>query len=132
MDAVFLFDIGAVIVFATIFGAVASFFRQPMIPAYIIAGAVIGPYGLGIITNQELITTLSELGIAFLLFIIGMELNFSRLKDVSTIATAGTVIQVIISFAAGFSAARFLLGFGSLESVYAGLVIAFSSTMVVI
>ncbi|MCK5233511.1 MAG: cation:proton antiporter [Candidatus Aenigmarchaeota archaeon] len=132
MDAVFLFDIGAVIVFATIFGAIASFFRQPMIPAYIIAGAVIGPFGLGIITNQELITTLSELGIAFLLFIIGMELNFSRLKDVSTIATAGTVIQVALSFAAGFSAARFLLGFGSLEAVYVGLVIAFSSTMVVI
>src|SRR3989344_5313497 len=124
------FDIGLVIIVATLFAFIARFFKQPLIPAYILTGLIIGPF-LGLITNTEIITTLSEIGIAFLLFIVGLEIDFRKLANVGAISTIGGLIQVLLVFTISFIIALFL-GFVQIEAVYLALVIAFSSTMIVI
>ncbi|MEA3430592.1 MAG: cation:proton antiporter [Nanoarchaeota archaeon] len=129
-DANIFIQIGYVIIIATLGGYIAKLFKQPLIPAYILVGLIIGPI-LGIITNSLIIASLSEIGIAFLLFIVGLEINLDRLKHVAGVATVGGVIQVALMFTAGFLIAL-CLGFLQIEAAYIGLIIAFSSTMVVV
>lgn len=124
------FEIGAVMIIATVFAYFAKLLRQPLIPAYILTGVVLGPV-LGWITNTDIITTLSEIGIAFLLFIVGLEIDFRKLKSVGLVASLGGVIQVVFTFAVAFIVSL-LLGFFVIESAYIALIIAFSSTMVVV
>ncbi len=126
-----IFDISLVIIFATLFAYLARLVKQPLIPAYIVAGMVIGPLGLGLINDQGLIRALSEIGIAFLLFIVGLEVNFKKLKSVSSVSIFGGLVQVVATFVLGFAVAL-ALGFNQITSIYAGLVVAFSSTMIVI
>ena len=123
-------DIGLVIIVATIGGFIARYFKQPLISAYIIMGVIIGPI-LGIITDLSVLDVLSEIGIAFLLFIVGIELDLKRLKKVGAVASLGAIIQMALSFVLGY-AAFLMMGFSVLTAVYAGVAVMFSSTMVVI
>ncbi len=125
-----LVDMGIVIIVATIGGLLAKLFRQPLIPAYIIMGVILGPL-LGLIKDASNMMMLSEIGVAFLLFIVGLELDLHKLKDVGDVATIGGAIQAILMFGIGYGAAL-LLGFSQLPALYFGLVMSFSSTMVVI
>lgn len=124
------FQIGVMFIIATVGAYLAKLIKQPMIPAYIIAGVIIGPV-MGVITNSTIIKTLSEIGIAFLLFIVGLELNLKKLKDTGPVATLGGLIEVLVVTSAGFIAAV-LLGYTNKEAIYMGLILAFSSTMVVV
>ena len=124
-------DIGIIIIIATLLAYLARLLRQPLIPAYILAGLFIGPFGLGLIKDIEFVKTISEIGIAFLLFVVGLELDIKKLKNIGAIATFGTLIQVGFLTFVGYSIG-ITLGFTPLNSVYIGLLIAFSSTMVVI
>ena len=125
-----LLDMSIVIVIATIFAYFAKLFKQPMVPAYILAGVIIGPL-LGLITDKTSIAFMSEFGIALMLFIVGMEMNMDRLKNVFRVATLGGTIRSMIFFTSGFVIAM-LLGFIRLEAIYIGVFLAFSSTMVVV
>ncbi len=126
------FDIGLIIIVATVLGYIARFLRQPLVPAYIFAGALIGPLGLGLINDVEVIKTLSEIGIAFLLFVVGMELELKKLKNVGLIATFGGLINSTVLATLGFMLAYGLGVLSKTESFYIALVVAFSSTMLVI
>jgi Kef-type K+ transport system membrane component KefB len=117
-------------IIATLFAFIAKGMKQPLIPAYILTGIIIGPI-FGLITNTDVIATISEIGIAFLLFIAGLEINVKRLKDVGLVSSIGGLIQMLSVFTAAFILAV-LLGFVYREAVYLGLIIAFSSTMVVV
>lgn len=129
MDHIFL-DIGLMLIVATIFAFILRYLKQPLIPGYILAGILLGPV-LGVVTDLTVIKTLSEIGIAFLLFIVGLELDIKKLKDIGGIATFGAVAQVGVLFLFGLGIGV-LLGFPVVTSVYLGLILAFSSTMVVI
>jgi len=126
-----LFDIGIILIISTFFAYILKIIKQPLIPAYVLAGILIGPYFLRLITNVSEITILAELGIAFLLFMVGLEIDLKKLKDVGFISLIGGSVEVIILFSIGFFVA-FIFGFVPLEAVYLGLVLAFSSTMVVV
>lgn len=130
-----LVDIGVIIVVATFLGFIARVFRQPLILAYVLAGIVVGPFGLKWITETAIIDTLAELGIAFLLFMVGLELDIKRLKDVGKVSVGCGLGQIIITFIFGYIIAVYL-GFTSPDYPLAPFYIAFaltiSSTMVVI
>ena len=146
MDFVFL-SIGLMIIIATISAFFASKFKQPLIPFYILAGLLLEPMLKFLLSNNwfslifkipadftlshAFINSLSEIGIAFLLFMVGIEIDLKKLKDVEKLTTFGSLIQVIILFALGFAAAT-LMFFTRIEAVYVGLIVAFSSTMVVV
>lgn len=124
------FDIGFIVIISTLFAYLARLLKQPLIPAYVIAGIVLGPY-LGLVANVDVVKNLSEIGIAFLLFIIGLEIDIRKLRDIGLVASLGGVIQVIAVFALAFAASSFI-GFDSVESVYLGIIVALSSTMIVV
>lgn len=125
-----LFDIAIMLIAATAFALIAKAIKQPLIPAYIITGLLIGPI-LGIIHVNEEIQLLSELGVAFLLFIVGLEISFKKIKDVGFASFAATLPQIFLIFLVGlFIASKFFLS--STEAIYLGFILAFSSTMVVV
>ena len=126
-----LIEIGIIIILATIVAFVIKLIRQPLIPAYIIAGILIGPVGFGLIQDPTLVKILSELGIAFLLFVVGLEISFKKLKYVGLPATLIGLFEVLIIYLITFFIA-INTGFTVFESMIMGLVLAFSSTMVVI
>jgi len=126
-----LTDIGFLIILATFFAFIAKLFRQPLIPAYIIAGIVLGPLVMGVIKDELFIRHIAELGIAFLLFVVGLEINLKKLKYVGSAAIFGGLIQVTVIYLIGYYSTLFL-GFMPFEAVILGLVVAFSSTMIVI
>lgn len=88
-------DIAIIVVAALIGGFVAQRFGQPLILGYILAGVVVGPHTGGItISNIHDIELLAEIGVALLLFALGLEFNLNRLGKVRAIALAGTTIQI--------------------------------------
>jgi len=125
-----LFDIGLIIIIATMLSYVARLFKQPLLLAYVIAGVIIGPFGLAIIPNSADISLLAELGVAFLLFMVGLEIDFSKLKHVGKAVIGGGILQIVITFVVGYALAA-LLGMDHILGIYIGLLVAFSSTMIV-
>ncbi len=124
-------DIGILMVAASVFAHIARIFRQPLILGYLFTGILIGPFGYGLIAEKEVIRTLSEFGIAFLLFIVGLELDLTKLRDLGFGPFAAAVGKSLALFGFGFLIAAFF-GFSTTAAVYLGLVCAFSSTMIVI
>ncbi len=129
MENIFL-DIAIITVVATLGGYIARVLKQPLIPLYILAGILIGPI-FGLITGADIITTLSEFGIAFLLFIVGLEIDIKRLREITNIAVVGGILQTLIFGLIAFIIAG-ALGFSVIESIYLSLIVAFSSTMIVL
>ncbi|MFH1505793.1 MAG: cation:proton antiporter [archaeon] len=129
MDNIF-FDIGIMIVAAALLGYLAKLGKQPMIPAYIFAGIIVGPI-MGWVTDIGTIKLLAEIGIAFLLFGVGLELELKKLKDIGAVGTVGALIHMGVLFLIGFAIAIWQ-DMIPLWGVYIGILLMFSSTMVVI
>ncbi|MCD6591334.1 MAG: cation:proton antiporter [Candidatus Aenigmarchaeota archaeon] len=129
MALALLFDIGILIIVSAALAYIARALKQPIIIAYVVAGLIIGPMGLGIITNPEEISLMSELGIIFLLFSVGLEIDFRKFKSVGFISFVGGALQVTLMFILGFLTALFF-GLGMLMGIYLGLLLALSSTMI--
>ena len=126
-----LHDIGTCVIAATVLAFVARLLKQPLILAYIGAGLLIGPPGFKWVKEQESIAQISELGLAFLLFIVGLEIDVKHLiKSGKVSAIVGTV-QVVGCAVLGWAAAL-ALGFRGLPAAYLGAATAFSSTMIVV
>ncbi len=129
MATIFI-EIGIIIIAATLLAYLGRFLRQPSIIAYILAGIIIGPIGLQLISSRELINVFSELGIVFLLFIVGLQLDFTKLKDVGKSSLALGFGQVIFTAVIGyFIAAQW---FNHITSLYLAVALTFSSTVIVL
>src|SRR5215470_18832650 len=125
-----LVDIGLALMAATVLAYAARLLRQPLLLAYIGAGLLIGPPGLGIVHNDALIAELSELGLALLMFIVGLEIDLKKLAAAGRVALPVAVGQVVLCAFLGYAAVRGL-GFTGLPALYLGVASAFSSTMIV-
>lgn len=124
--------IGLAIVAATLLAYAARLARQPLLLAYIAAGVAIGPrIGLGWVADSAPIETVARLGLAFLLFIVGLEINPRKLLAGGRKIVALTSVQVAGSFVLVFAAA-WLLGQGGMASFYLAVAGAFSSTMITV
>src|SRR3989344_1541775 len=124
-------SLGIILLAGTIVAAAAKFLRQPTIIAYLVAGLVIGPIGLRIIGNSSEIAVFSELGMAFLLFAVGIESDFSKLFKLKSVVVFGAVGQVLATSLFVFSSMTFL-GLPFTESLYIALILSFSSTVIVV
>lgn len=123
-------DIALIVVSSLIGGIIAHRLKQPLILGYIIAGVIIGPNTGGItVTSLHDIEMLAEIGVAFLLFALGLEFSLKDLKPVRNIALLGTPIQIILSMAFGYGIARWL-GWPNTSAIWLGAMISLSSTMV--
>jgi CPA2 family monovalent cation:H+ antiporter-2 len=123
-------DIIIIVIAALIGGMIARLFKQPLIIGYILAGVVIGPHtGFVTVSSTEEIERLAEIGVALLLFAIGLEFSFRKLKPVRKIALIGTPIQLLLTIGFGFAIGK-LFGFDWQKSIWLGALISISSTMV--
>jgi len=122
-------QLGVVIIISALAAFILRLIRQPQILAYVIVGVLITPV-LQLVTDLTIIESMSTIGIAFLLFIVGMEMDLKKLRNVALVSSLGGAIQIIIIFGFGYLISL-ALGFLSLEAAYIGLIIAFSSTMIV-
>lgn len=125
-----IFDIAIILIISAVLAFIAKMLRQPLIPAYVLTGLIIGPLVLGFIRNLDLIYAFSEIGIAFLLFTAGLEISFRKIKEagLKKIALVG-LIQVGIIFGVVYLLAGFL-NLTTLQAAYIGIIMAFGSTMV--
>jgi CPA2 family monovalent cation:H+ antiporter-2 len=125
-------DIAIILVAALLGGFLAQRLKQPLLLGYIIAGVLVGPYTGGVtVTEIHDIELLAEIGVALLLFALGMEFNLKKLQRVRAIAFFGTPIQMILTIAVGYMIGR-LLGWSSYESIWFGALVSLSSTMVIL
>ncbi len=131
IELALLFHIGIIIIIATIFAFISKALKQPNLLGYIIAGAVIGPIGLNVINNSSEIISLSELGVAFLLFGAGVEIDFNKLKEVGIIPIINGIIQVVLTILISvFVIMKMNVGLDA--AIYLATAISFSSTTIVI
>ena len=108
--------------------AVALFTRQPLLVAYIVIGCVVGPHGAALVADAALLAEIGEVGIIFLLFLVGLDLPPSKLKDM-----LGESVLTALASSAAFAAIGFaimvLFGFTYTEAAIAGIACMFSSTI---
>lgn len=123
-------DIAIIVVAGLIGGLIAQQFKQPLILGYILAGIIVGPFTGGVtVSNIHDIELLAEIGVALLLFALGLEFSLKELRPVRHIALIGTPIQILLTMILGYGIGQ-LLGWDWIESVWLGGLIALSSTMV--
>src|SRR5262245_50602289 len=123
-------DLTLVLAAALAGGFVAHRARQPLIVGYILAGILIGPFTGGLtVGHVEGIEQLAELGVALLLFSLGLEVSFRELAPVRAVALAGASIQIVLTIALGMALARGL-GWSWQPALWFGALVSLSSTMV--
>lgn len=125
-------DISIMVVAGLLGGLIAQQLKQPLVLGYILAGVMVGPY-TGFITVSEIhnVELLAEIGVALLLFAVGLEFSLRELKPVRAIALVGTPIQILVTMAFGYAIGRYV-GLERNPSVWLGALISVSSTMLVL
>ncbi|MAF34896.1 hypothetical protein CMO91_03555 [Candidatus Woesearchaeota archaeon] len=124
-------ELTIILVIAAVMAVLADRLKQPPIMGYILAGLLLGPSFLGVLQDQQLIVILSEIGIAFLLFMVGLELDVRKLKEVGKISVLAGIAQVAFTFGAGYYFLR-MLSYSAQTSLYLSLALTLSSTVLVI
>jgi len=124
-------QISLIIVIAALVAIFVRSLRQPLIIGYIITGLLVGPYLFNIIQDTEAVNVFAEIGVALLLFIVGLGLNPRLIKEIGGVALAAGVSQVAFTSLVGFFVCR-ALGFLPTESAYLAVALSFSSTIIIV
>ena len=90
-------QLGIIFIIAAVGAYLLRIFRQPQILAYVLVGILLTPI-FHIITNTSIIDSISVVGIAFLLFIVGLEIDFKAVKNVALVSSLGGIIQITLLF----------------------------------
>lgn len=124
-------EITITIVLASLLGMLMMLFKQPSILGYIIAGAVIGFAGFVSSQSLDVVNALSSVGIALLLFMVGLEMNLDKVKHLGWDIVLLGSLQTICIVSAGFLLVK-LIGFAFLPAIYISFGLSFSSTIIVV
>ncbi len=114
---------------AAVLASVALFTRQPLLVAYIVLGALLGPYGLELVADTNLLTDIAHIGIIFLLFLLGLDMQPAHLIHMLKKATLVAIASSVLFLGLGFSVGS-LFGFTHAESIIIGAAVMFSSTII--
>ena len=124
-------DFAIIVVVATAIGLIARQLGQPTIVAYIITGVILGPVVFDIVTEEGLVEVMAELGLGFLLFLLGMKMRFDDIREIlrpiSNVAIGQTVLQTALAFLVAL-----VLGFGTVEILVIALATVFGATPVIV
>ena len=123
------FSIFLIFTGAAIFATIALYARQAIIVAYILLGLILGPWGLGLVNDAELISDISNIGIIFLLYLLGLDLLPQQLWQMLREAVVVTITSSITFCLFGFLIG-FIFGFELLQALLIGAVMMFSSTII--
>ncbi|MDX1654888.1 MAG: cation:proton antiporter, partial [Candidatus Competibacteraceae bacterium] len=114
---------------AAVLATIALFARQSLLVGYILLGSLVGPYGLGLVSEPRVISQIGHVGIIFLLFLLGLDLHPQKLLVMLREATMVTLATAVAFVAIGAGVAL-IFGFAPGESLLIGAVMMFSSTII--
>jgi len=124
-------EIAAILLVASAIGLVGTWLRQPLIVSLILVGLLVGPAGIGVVTHHEQIELFASVGIALLLFVVGLKLDLQMIRTVGPVAVATGLGQVLFTSIIGYVITR-ALGFDATASLYIAVALTFSSTIIVV
>ncbi len=131
MSEQIFFQLAAILVIAFLVSYVIRLLKQPLIMGYIITGIIVSPFLIKFGATAEVIDLFSKIGIAFLLFIVGLHLNPKVIKEIGAHSLFIGLLQMIVIFGITFFIFFNLLNFDLISSFYVGIALAFSSTIIV-
>ncbi|MEY9212129.1 cation:proton antiporter [Thermobifida halotolerans] len=123
--------VAVVLAAAALAGLLATWLRQPLIVAFIGVGLLVGPVGTGWVTPEGTIELLARLGIAVLLFLVGLRLDLHLIRTTGPVALATGLGQVVFTSVIGFLIAL-ALGMDTVTSIYVAVALTFSSTIIIV
>ena len=115
---------------ALVGGMIAHRLRQPIILGYLVIGVAVGPHALGLIGDLELVEAAATIGVALLMFTLGLEISIAQLREVGKIGIWGGITQIAATSALGLIAGYFLFRWPLPQAGLFGLIISLSSTAV--
>lgn len=125
------YELTALIVLAALIGFIGLFLRQPMIVSFIAVGVLTGPPALGIVRSHQHIALLADLGIAILLFLVGLKLDLKLIRTLGPVALATGLGQVAFTSVLGLFI-TLALGFDLVNALYIAVALTFSSTIIIV
>jgi len=124
-------QIALILMVAAVVGFLAHLARQPLLVAYIFVGILLGPAFLDVVSSGDEIELLAKLGIAILLFLVGLKLDVALIRSTGIVALATGVGQVVFTSVVGFFIVV-ALGFEWLPALYIAVALTFSSTIIIV
>lgn len=124
-------EVALLLMLAAMAGLVGLLLRQPLIVSFIIVGLLAGPSALDLVHSTEQVELLAELGIAVLLFLVGIKLDVNLIRSLGAVSVMTGMGQVIFTSVIGF-AIGLALGFSATESLYIAVALTFSSTIIIV
>jgi CPA2 family monovalent cation:H+ antiporter-2 len=115
---------------ALVGGMIAHRLRQPIILGYLVIGAAIGPHALGLVSDRGLVQSVATIGVALLMFTLGLEVSVTQLRQVGRVGLWGGMAQIALTAAAGVLVGYFGFKWTLAQSAVFGMGISLSSTMV--
>lgn len=112
-------------------GAVSLWMRQPVLIAYIVIGIIAGPAVLGVVTAHDQIDLLAQVGVAMLLFVVGLKLDLQHIRHIGPVALATGLGQLTFTIVIGFLIIL-AMGKGWMEALYVAVALTFSSTIIIV
>jgi len=124
-------ELSIIIVTAAGVSILIKLLKQPLVVGYILSGVLVGPYFLNLLNSVEALELFSKIGIAILLFIVGLSLNPIVIREVGKVSLITGVGQVIFTSLIGFLIVR-ALGYDNIASIYVAIALTFSSTIIIL
>lgn len=124
-------EITVLLVLTALLGFIGTFLRQPLIVTFIVVGLIAGPSVLDIVHSKEKIELLSELGIALLLFLVGIKLDVKLIRSIGPVSLLTGLGQVLFTSVIGLLIG-IVLGFSFITSLYIAVALTFSSTIIIV
>ncbi|MEM6421180.1 MAG: cation:proton antiporter, partial [Pseudomonadota bacterium] len=131
IDGYLFYEIAALLTLAAAVGLIGLTLRQPLIVSFIATGILAGPAALDFVRATEPVDLLAELGIAVLLFLVGLKLDLGMIRSVGTVALLTGLGQVAFTTAFGFLIGV-ALGLDSVTAIYVAVALTFSSTIIIV
>ncbi len=125
------YELTSLLALAAVVGLLGQVLRQPMIVSFIAVGILAGPSVLGLVGSNENVELLAELGIAVLLFLVGLKLDLKLIKTLGPVSLATGLGQVLFTSLVGFGLGL-ALGLETVTSVYVAIALTFSSTIIIV
>lgn len=125
-----IISIAILLTAALVGGMIAHRLRQPVILGYIVIGIFVGPHALGLVDDPTLVEAAATIGVALLMFTLGLEVSIDQLRQVGKVGLWGGMAQITITFALGALAGFFLFDWLLPQAILLGLAISLSSTAV--
>ncbi len=113
---------------AAVLATLALYTRQPLLVAYVVLGCLFGPYGFALVADAQLLSEIAEFGIIFLLFLVGLDLQPNKLKNMVGESLMTALATSLVFFAIGFGL-MIAFGFTYAEATITGIAVTFSSTI---